>query len=118
MVVPPGSESLLESRAADGDDVITEFNIREKRLLDSGELERSIYYYFKTENEDFIEKNYSSFKMATFNTPIGRRLMQITDELYRNGLTNRNPENMDRNLEEKKVNLIKYESETSCGASR
>ena len=117
MVVPPGSESLLESRA-DGDDVITEFNIREKRLLDSGELERSIYYFKAEDNEDFIEKNYSSFKMATVNTPIGRRLMQITDELYRNGLTNRNPENMDRNLEEKKVNLVKYKSETSCGASR
>ena len=102
LVVPPGSESILEPRA-DGD-VITDFDIRERSLLDSGELKRSIYY-FKAEanhfvesedyryiqvSEDFIRKNFSSFKMTTFNTPYGRALMKIADELYRNALTNRN----------------------------
>ena len=94
MLVPPGSESILEPRP-DGGDVIAEFDVREKSLLDSGELERSIYYFKAEENhffgnEDFIQKNYSSFKMTTFNTPYGRALMKITDELYRNALTERN----------------------------
>ena len=93
LVVPPGSESLLES-SPDGD-VITDFDIRERSLLDSGELKRSIYYFKAEENEDFgkgdfIQKNYSSFKMTTFNSPYGGALMKITDELYRNALTNRN----------------------------
>ena len=102
LVVPPGSESLFE-HSPDGD-VITDFDIREKSLLDSGELKRSIYYFKAEENnleitfgnedflknEYFIQKNYSSFKMTTFNSPIGGLLMKITDELYRNALTNRN----------------------------
>ena len=93
LVVPPGSESILEPRP-DGD-VITDFDVRERSLLDSGELKRSIYYFKAEENHffgnaDFIQKNYSLFKMTTFNTPYGRVLMKITDELYRNALTNRN----------------------------
>jgi len=85
LVVPPGSESLLEP-SPEGD-VITDFDIREKSLLDSGELKRSIYYFKAEENEDFkkgdfIQKNYSSFKMTTFNSPYGGALMKITDELY------------------------------------
>ena len=103
MVVPPGSESILKPRADDGD-VITDFDVRERSLLDSGELKRSIYYFKAEENhfwnesfgnedflknEYFIQKNYSSFKMTTFNTPIGGLLMKIADELYRNALTNR-----------------------------
>ena len=101
LVVPPGSESLLEP-SPDGD-VITDFDIRERSLLDSGELKRSIYYFKAEENylekyfgnadfgnEYFIQKNYSFFKMTTFNSPIGGLLMKITDELYRNALTNRN----------------------------
>ena len=104
LVVPPGSESILEPRA--DSDVITDFDIRERSLLDSGELKRSIYYFKAEENkfnfcdwnenhfcdlsEDFIQKNFSSFKMTTFNTPFGGFLMEIADELYRNALTNRN----------------------------
>ena len=102
LVVPPGSESILEPRP-DGD-VITDFDVRERSLLDSGELKRSIYYFKAEENhfvenedyryrplsEDFIQKNFSSFKMTTFNTPYGGALMKIADELYRNVLTNRN----------------------------
>merc|ERR1719476_452249 len=80
LVVPPGSESILEHRP--DSDVITEFNVREKSLMDTGELERSIYYFKEAENEDFIRKNYSSFQLATFNTPYGREIMKITDELY------------------------------------
>ena len=106
LVVPPGSESLLEPSPKG--DVITDFDIRERSLLDSGELKRSIYYFKEEENikadnfcdwnedhfcdlgEDFIQKNFSSFKMTTFNTPFGGFLMEIADELYRNALTNRN----------------------------
>lgn len=93
-------------RTSPDGDVITDFDVRERSLLDSGELKRSIYYFKAEENkfnfcdwnenhfcdlsEDFIQKNFSSFKMTTFNTPFGGFLMEIADELYRNALTNRN----------------------------